>query len=71
MRPPVFGEAGRDARNVIGPDREVEVVVVARDRAGMEVDGPPAEEPVLGADGIESTRGVAERGELFGGVVRP
>jgi hypothetical protein len=46
--PPAFRrEQLDDAFVILEPDGDVDVVVFARDPAGVEVDGPAAEEPVL------------------------
>ena len=65
MRPAFAHEVRGDARNVVEPDGQVEVVVLACYRAGMEIDGPAAEEPVLGADDIEGASNSIESLKLF------
>jgi hypothetical protein len=46
------------------PNREIEVVVGATRATGVEVDGPPAEQPVFDPLTIEPIANRAERGEL-------
>jgi hypothetical protein len=46
--PPALGEQKcRDALVVFPPYRNVEIVVRSRDRAGVEIDGPTPEQPIL------------------------
>jgi hypothetical protein len=65
MAPTVVAKLCSNAREVVEPDRQVEVFVVACDRAGVKVDGPSTEEPVVGTDDIEKMSNAIESFELF------
>jgi hypothetical protein len=47
------------------PDSDVEVVVGSCYRAGVKVDGPAPEQPVLDFIGFEQFVDAGQRGELF------
>jgi len=65
MAPTVVAKLCSNAREVVEPDRQVEVIVVACDRAGVKVDGPSTEEPVVDTDVIEKMSNAIESFELF------
>ena len=54
MDPTVTAQQRRDPVEIVKPDGKVEVAVWARDRAGIKVDGPATEQPVLDAFGLEA-----------------
>ena len=62
--PTVLLEQGRDPRKVLEPDRDVDVRVRSRGRAGVEVDRPAAEQPVCDARPLEERVDRGERSEL-------
>jgi hypothetical protein len=51
---------------VLEPDRDVDIVVAPRDRSCIEVDRPPAEQPVGDALRLEAAADPTERDELPG-----
>ena len=53
VMPAVLLEQGRDPRTVDEPDRDVDVRMWSRDRPGVEVDRPAAEQPVRDALPLE------------------
>src|SRR5438876_11243099 len=76
--PAVRGEQRRNACVVLQPDGDVDVGVLARDLAGIEVDGPPAEQPVIDAvrgqrlvDAAKRTQLPVNRRSRRSGALRP
>ena len=63
-RQPSCFEKRSDPRQRVEPDRDVDVAVRSRDRAGVEVDRPAAEQPVLDPGPLEEGVDAGERGEL-------
>ena len=63
VAPAVRFEQRRDPGKVVEPDRHVEIVVSSRDRAGIEVDRPSAEQPVVDALLAEEVSHPRERNE--------
>ncbi|HEY3106243.1 MAG TPA: hypothetical protein VGJ49_05550 [Gaiellaceae bacterium] len=49
VRPAISLERARHAAQILGPDRDVQVVVGTGDVSRVEIDGPAAEQPVLEA----------------------
>jgi hypothetical protein len=71
--PPAAGlERRHDARQIVEPDREVDVVVRARDLSRMKADRPAPEEPVLEPGFVERGRELREYVQLaLGGPTSP
>ena len=66
--PPTLGfEQRPDRLGLVEPDGEIDVVVLARDGSDVEVDPPPAEEPVLESGSIEDVANLGQRRQLLRG----
>jgi hypothetical protein len=64
VSPAIAREQACDSAVIARPDSQIEVVVSATRAADVEVDGPPAEQPVLERVPIEQLADRAECGEL-------
>jgi hypothetical protein len=65
VAPPLCRQQRRNPVVVLQPHGEVEVVVGSRHQAGVEVDRPAAEQPVLDALAVEQLMNPSQRGQLL------